>query len=94
MLAFGLILATITAGYFGAPWWVALACASGLALSSAAEVLPYRARLLAVGGADVLLQTRLASLSAACLAAGAAFVTGRALGWLLAHFENYLRAVL
>ena len=67
MLELSLIISTITAGYFGAPWWTALLGASGLALLSMAELRAYQSRLLSVGGNDVLSQARLANLGAHAL---------------------------
>jgi hypothetical protein len=82
-LAFICIISVATIGYFnGTPWSIVFA-ALALALMSIAEQQKLRARFAAVGATDVLTLAGLASLVNACLAAGAAYIMGRVIGWAL-----------
>ncbi len=94
MLALVTILATVIAGFFGAPWWV---CGIGVALliaESYAQQRLYQADVLAAGGRAVMAQVRLSAGLTATATGVAAFAIGQLLGSLIGLLQGYLRTVI
>ena len=94
MLAFALIVATITAGCFAAPWWVVIAFVPFLTLTNFSEHRAYSGRLIALGETDTLVHAWLARLSTSGGILACAFVAGTAIGWALVALEVQLRTML
>jgi hypothetical protein len=76
MLAYLIIVGTSVLGYVGAPWWSLLCGAAALGLVGNRELLPLRARFVAVGAPHLLVTATHSRIAQSVLAALVAFGWG------------------
>jgi hypothetical protein len=75
-IAYCSLLAVGIAAYFGLPWYVSILGAAILTAIAMLEQREYHPKLAAIGMADLLQTTWLASIGNGMLAAGAAYAVG------------------
>jgi hypothetical protein len=94
MIGYLVVVATMAAGYIGAPWWLLFVGGSCLAALQISEQRPLWGRLVTIGGTEARSHALLASLSISGLTGIGAFGCGRLISLVAGAIEAQLRAVV